>query len=228
MLPPNNLEHDESGVFVNETQYQGMIGSLMYLTTIMPDIKIFTCLCARYQANPKGSHLVAVKRIFKYRKGTPHLGCQILGGNLACWSAKKQNSVAMSSAKTEYVVVVVGCCAQVLWIKRQLADYDILYDKVGLATLGLVDEKNPQLTSSELINSSPLRIRYFSPIWRVLMLHIIKCVGVNTDSAVNKSLAWTDVQSATQSKAPTDKTSRKKKIPSSSEPKTSTYVKRPG
>ncbi|GKE16916.1 retrovirus-related pol polyprotein from transposon TNT 1-94, partial [Tanacetum coccineum] len=30
--------------------------------------------------------------------------------------------------KTEYVVVV-GCCAQVLWIKSQLADSDILFDK---------------------------------------------------------------------------------------------------
>ncbi|GKB58111.1 retrovirus-related pol polyprotein from transposon TNT 1-94 [Tanacetum coccineum] len=29
--------------------------------------------------------------------------CQILGGKLVCWSAKKQQSVAMSSAKAEYV-----------------------------------------------------------------------------------------------------------------------------
>ncbi|GJY18393.1 retrovirus-related pol polyprotein from transposon TNT 1-94 [Tanacetum coccineum] len=50
-------------------------------------------------------------------------GCQILGGKLVCWSAKKQNSVAMSSAEAEYVAAA-GCCAQVLWIKSQLADYD--------------------------------------------------------------------------------------------------------
>ncbi|GJR52418.1 zf-CCHC domain-containing protein [Tanacetum coccineum] len=37
--------------------------------------------------------------------------CQIIGGKLVCWSAKKQNSVAMSSAKAEYVVAA-GCCAQ--------------------------------------------------------------------------------------------------------------------
>ncbi|GJY08947.1 retrovirus-related pol polyprotein from transposon TNT 1-94 [Tanacetum coccineum] len=57
--------------------------------------------------------------------------CQILGGKLVCWSAKKQSSMAMSSAKAEYVTVV-GCCAQVLWIKSQLADYDVLYDKVPI------------------------------------------------------------------------------------------------
>ncbi|GJR45806.1 retrovirus-related pol polyprotein from transposon TNT 1-94 [Tanacetum coccineum] len=64
MPPPNNLGHDESGVSVNETQFKGMIGSLMYLTVSKPDIQFSTCLCARYQANPKESHLVDVKRIF--------------------------------------------------------------------------------------------------------------------------------------------------------------------
>nr|GEW45968.1 hypothetical protein [Tanacetum cinerariifolium] len=83
---------------------------------------------AWYQANPKESHLVAVKRIF--RKSTSG-GCQILGGKLVCWSVKKQSSVAMSSAEAEYVAAA-GCCAQVLWIKSQLADYDILYDKVPI------------------------------------------------------------------------------------------------
>ncbi|GKF81277.1 hypothetical protein Tco_0239879, partial [Tanacetum coccineum] len=42
-------------------------------------------------------------------------GCQILRGKLVCWSAKKQTSVAMSSAEAEYVVAA-GCCAQVLGI----------------------------------------------------------------------------------------------------------------
>ncbi|GKD98682.1 hypothetical protein Tco_1382579, partial [Tanacetum coccineum] len=55
-----------------------------------------------YQANPKESHLVIVKRIFR--------GCQILGGKLVCWSAKKQSFVEMSSAEAEYVAAA-GCCA---------------------------------------------------------------------------------------------------------------------
>ncbi|GKA10286.1 retrovirus-related pol polyprotein from transposon TNT 1-94 [Tanacetum coccineum] len=58
-------------------------------------------------------------------------GCQILGGKLVCWSAKKQSSVEMSSAEAEYVAAA-GCCAQVHWIKSQLADYDVLYDKVPI------------------------------------------------------------------------------------------------
>nr|GFA86600.1 retrovirus-related Pol polyprotein from transposon TNT 1-94 [Tanacetum cinerariifolium] len=65
---PNNLGPDLNGKAVNETQYKGMIGSLMYLTTSRPDIQFLTCLCARYQANPKESHLIDVKRIFRYLK----------------------------------------------------------------------------------------------------------------------------------------------------------------
>ena len=68
------LSADEDGKSVNSTAYRGMIGSLLYLTASRPDIMFSTCLCARYQANPKESHLSAVKRIFKYLKGTPNLG----------------------------------------------------------------------------------------------------------------------------------------------------------
>ena len=32
------------------------------------------CLCARFQACPKESHLNAVKRIFRYLKGTIDIG----------------------------------------------------------------------------------------------------------------------------------------------------------
>ncbi|GKC27792.1 retrovirus-related pol polyprotein from transposon TNT 1-94 [Tanacetum coccineum] len=128
MVPPNNLGPDLSGKAVNETQYRGMIGSLMYLTASRPDIQFSTCLCARYQANPKESHLIAVKRIF--RKSTSG-ACQLLGGKLVCWSAKKQQSVAMSSAEAEYVAAA-GCCANILWMKSQLTDYDIIYEKVPI------------------------------------------------------------------------------------------------
>ena len=51
-----------------------MIGSLLYLTTSRPDIMFSVCLRARYQSCPKKSHLLDVKRIFRYLKDTPSLG----------------------------------------------------------------------------------------------------------------------------------------------------------
>ena len=68
------LDLDIDGKSVNQTQYRGMIGSLLYLTSSIPDIMFSNCLCARFQANPKESHLLAVKRIFKYLKGSASLG----------------------------------------------------------------------------------------------------------------------------------------------------------
>ncbi|GJX50165.1 hypothetical protein Tco_0277010 [Tanacetum coccineum] len=46
----------------------------MYLTSSRPDIMIAVCACARFQVNPKVSHLHVVKRIFRYLKGQPKLG----------------------------------------------------------------------------------------------------------------------------------------------------------
>ncbi|GJW95344.1 hypothetical protein Tco_0175016 [Tanacetum coccineum] len=68
------LLKDEDGEEVDVHMYRSMIGSLMYLTSSRPDIMFAVCVCARYQVNPKVSHLYAVKRIFRYLKGQPKLG----------------------------------------------------------------------------------------------------------------------------------------------------------
>ena len=60
--PNTKLCSDEKGKSVDITTYRGMIGSLLYLTASRPDIVFSVCLCARFQANPKESHLTAVKK----------------------------------------------------------------------------------------------------------------------------------------------------------------------
>ncbi|GJW65816.1 putative ribonuclease H-like domain-containing protein [Tanacetum coccineum] len=54
--------------------YRSMIGSLMYLTASRPDIMFAVYACARFQVTPKTSHLLVVKRIFRYLKAKPTLG----------------------------------------------------------------------------------------------------------------------------------------------------------
>ncbi|GKE60609.1 uncharacterized mitochondrial protein-like protein [Tanacetum coccineum] len=68
------LLKDEDGEEVDVHMHRSMIGSLMYLTSSRPDIMFAVCACARYQVNPKISHLYAIKRIFRYLKGQPKLG----------------------------------------------------------------------------------------------------------------------------------------------------------
>ncbi|GKD31857.1 hypothetical protein Tco_1242635 [Tanacetum coccineum] len=112
------LLKDADGEDVDEHLYRSMIGSLMYLTSSRPDIMFSVCACARYQINPKASHLHAVKRIFRYLKG----GYQFLGCKLASWQCKKQIMVANSTTEIEYIAAS-NCCGRVLWIQNQLLDY---------------------------------------------------------------------------------------------------------
>ena len=51
-----------------------MIGSLLYLTTSRPNIYYSIGVCARYQTNPKESHLATIKRIIHYVNETVDFG----------------------------------------------------------------------------------------------------------------------------------------------------------
>nr|GEV41641.1 uncharacterized mitochondrial protein AtMg00810-like [Tanacetum cinerariifolium] len=68
------LLKDPDGEDVDMHIYRSMIGSLMYLTSLRPDIMFAVCACVRFQVTPKVSHLHAVKNIFRYLKGKPNLG----------------------------------------------------------------------------------------------------------------------------------------------------------
>ncbi|GJY32909.1 retrovirus-related pol polyprotein from transposon TNT 1-94, partial [Tanacetum coccineum] len=70
----NKFDADLQGTPVDATHYRGMIGSLMYLTFSRPNLIYAICLCAQYQAKPIENHLNAVKRIFRYLKGTIKIG----------------------------------------------------------------------------------------------------------------------------------------------------------
>ncbi|GJU23739.1 uncharacterized mitochondrial protein-like protein, partial [Tanacetum coccineum] len=72
------LLKDEDGEEVDVHLYRSMIGLLMYLTSSRTDIMFAVCACARYQVNPRVSHLHIVKRKFRYLKGQPKLGLWFL------------------------------------------------------------------------------------------------------------------------------------------------------
>ncbi|KAD1716243.1 hypothetical protein E3N88_42401 [Mikania micrantha] len=85
----------------------------------------------KYQANPKASHLIAVKMIFRYLVGKSRLdrksttsGCQHLGDRFVSWQCKKQTTVSTSTAEAEYVAVS-SCCSQVIWMQHQFLDYGL-------------------------------------------------------------------------------------------------------
>ena len=69
-----NLNSYDDSPMVNQPEYRSMIRSLLYLIGTRPDIMHAVGIFGRFQANPKESHLQAVKRIFKYLQGTQDFG----------------------------------------------------------------------------------------------------------------------------------------------------------
>ncbi|KAK6148322.1 hypothetical protein DH2020_019234 [Rehmannia glutinosa] len=75
--------------------------------------------------------------------------CHMLGNGLVSWFSKKQNSIATSTAEAEYIAAD-NCCAQVLWMRRQLRDYYIEEKEITIMcdnTSAIAITQNPVLHS---------------------------------------------------------------------------------
>ncbi|GJR49219.1 retrovirus-related pol polyprotein from transposon TNT 1-94 [Tanacetum coccineum] len=118
------LTKDEEGESVDNTKYRGMIGSLLYLTASRPDIMFSVCLCARFQEDPKTSHLEAVKRIFRYVKGTTHLGLWYPKGSdieTIVYADSDHAGDYVDRKSTSGICTFMGCCLTSWFSKKQTA-----------------------------------------------------------------------------------------------------------
>jgi hypothetical protein len=68
------LRKDDDSKSTDQLKYRSMIGSLLYVTVSIPYVMQAVGQVARFQATPKESHVLAVKRIFRYLKGTEEFG----------------------------------------------------------------------------------------------------------------------------------------------------------
>ena len=75
--------------------------------------------------------------------------CHFIGSTLVPWHRNKQNSVALSTAKAEYISSG-SCCAQILWMKQQFSNYGLILDHIPIRcdnTSAINLSKNPILHS---------------------------------------------------------------------------------
>nr|GEY49855.1 hypothetical protein [Tanacetum cinerariifolium] len=124
MSTESKLTKDDEADFVDSSKYLGMIGSLLYLTASRPDIMFSICLCARFQENPKTTHLEAVKRIFRYLRGTSHLGLWYLKGTRTETVVSSNSDHAgdyVNRKSTSGVCTFIGCCLTSWFAKKQTA-----------------------------------------------------------------------------------------------------------
>ncbi|GJX92629.1 retrovirus-related pol polyprotein from transposon TNT 1-94 [Tanacetum coccineum] len=102
MVEKSKLDEDTQGKSIDPTHYRGIVGTLMYLTARDSGIQRSTSRCM-----------------------------QLLGDRLVSWSTKRQKSVALSNTEAEYIALS-GCCAKVLWIRSQLTDYGLGFNKIPM------------------------------------------------------------------------------------------------
>ncbi|GJU87357.1 hypothetical protein Tco_1294903, partial [Tanacetum coccineum] len=128
------LDEDPLGIPVDQTRFRSMVGSLMYLTASRPDLVFVVCMCARYQASPTKKHLEALKRVFRYLRGTINWGLwypKDTAMALTAYADADHAGCQDTQRKAEYIAMS-GCCAQILWMRLQLTDYGFAFNKIPM------------------------------------------------------------------------------------------------
>nr|GEY60093.1 copia protein [Tanacetum cinerariifolium] len=106
--------------------------------------RIFRYLCKIVRQGlwyPKDSYVALTAYVI-----ADHAGCQdtcrstsgsvqFLGERLISWSSKRQKSAGISSTEDEYIALY-GCYAQILWMRSQLSDYDLGFNKIPIDYAG--------------------------------------------------------------------------------------------
>ncbi|WVZ64012.1 hypothetical protein U9M48_013598 [Paspalum notatum var. saurae] len=153
------LDADEDGKAMDQKEFQGMIGSLLYLMATRPDIQFSSSSGeAHFQLGPwysSGSSLslrgfsdadhAGCRIDRKSTSGT----CQLLGTSLVSWSSRKQASVALSTTEAEYVAAA-SLYSQLLWMKATLSDFGLRFGRIPVqvdSTSAISVAKNPVLHS---------------------------------------------------------------------------------
>ncbi|GJT90186.1 hypothetical protein Tco_1079031 [Tanacetum coccineum] len=124
MSPDTKLIKDKEDESVDNTKYRGIIGSLLYLMASRPDIMFCVCLCARFQEDPKTSHLEAVKRIFRYIKGTTHLGLWYPNGSgieTIIYTDSNHAEDYVDQKSNSGICTFIRCCLTSWFSKKQTA-----------------------------------------------------------------------------------------------------------
>ena len=151
--------------------YQSMIGSLTYLAiATRPDIAYSVSELAQFNHQPKELHLTAIKRIFRYLKGTKTWKLMYqktrekievstdaswnrtadgkgfsgyitnMGKNIISWKCKKQVFVALSSCESEIMALKEGV-KELKWLRNIMAELD-LHEQIRIPISVKTDSKS--------------------------------------------------------------------------------------
>ena len=150
-----NLEVYEDSKSVDKLEYMEMLGSLMYLSTgSRPDITFVISNLSRFSKDPREIHLNALKRVFRYLKGTldyslkfPYESGKLhmstdaswsvtrdgksysgyivkIGKAIISWKSKIQPLVALSTWESELIALCDGIC-ELTWVRNVITELGV-------------------------------------------------------------------------------------------------------
>nr|GEW59015.1 retrotransposon protein, putative, Ty1-copia subclass [Tanacetum cinerariifolium] len=139
MVEKSKLDEDKEGKAVNPSHYHGSA----YRKALTCGQKNLLIPTRNRQSGSMDSSIALTAFA-----DVDHAGCQdtrrstsgslqFLGDRLIIWSSKRQKSAAISSKEAEYIALS-GCCAQILWMRSQLTDYGLAFNKITM----FCDNKN--------------------------------------------------------------------------------------
>ena len=83
MSTGHKLSKNDDSKEVYQTTYRSVIGKLQYVVHKRPNIALAVGMVARFSKNPRENHMMEIKRIMRYLKGSEDYGLwQKLEGNL--------------------------------------------------------------------------------------------------------------------------------------------------
>ncbi|GJX89629.1 hypothetical protein Tco_0341643 [Tanacetum coccineum] len=131
MVEKSKLDEDKEGKVVDLSHYRDMIDTLLYLIATTVNRGLWY---------PKDSSIALTAFA-----DADHAGCQdthhstsgsmqFLGDRLVSWLSKRQKSAAISNTEAEYIAMS-GCCSQILWMRSQITDYGLGFNKIHCYTV---------------------------------------------------------------------------------------------
>ncbi|GKE62172.1 hypothetical protein Tco_1512539 [Tanacetum coccineum] len=134
MVDRLKLDEDPLEILVDQTRFRSMVGTLMYFTASRPDLVFAVCMCTRYQASPTKKNFEALKRVFRYLRGTINWGLWYLkdtamtltayaiANHAGCQDTRRSTSRSAQFLRDKLI----------LWMRSQLTDYSFAFNKIPL------------------------------------------------------------------------------------------------
>nr|GEU28604.1 hypothetical protein [Tanacetum cinerariifolium] len=128
--------YDELSTFLLQNHFfKGTIDPTLFKRRFDNDILVYNYvleILKKYEmksCDPVGTPMEIKHKLDLDQNGTPVNA--IVGENLVSWSSKKQDCTTLSTTEANYVSLS-ACCAQVLWMQKQLTDYGFHFNKIPI------------------------------------------------------------------------------------------------